>query len=220
MIEEKTLAITLKSIPFKDRSKIISLLTLDLGIISVIANVSSKKNSLIAFTTPFTISEVVIRRKRSELYTLKDVKVTNSNLHLRKSLLYLKVASKMIDAIFKSQFPKKNSKNIFLLLGKYLENVSINPDAIYLSFLLKILLNDSMISPKEKCNNCKNIASTIDKGESLCIKCASHSSYIFDSDEYKTYLVLSQIRSFKYLKDLEITDKFRERIFLLFKELV
>jgi DNA repair protein RecO len=220
MIEEKTKAITLKSTPFKDSSKIVKLLTLDLGIISCIVNISNKKSSSISFSTPFTISEVVIRKKNSDLYNVKDLKIINSNLHLRENLTFLKTASKMINAILKSQFPIQNSKNIFNLLLKYLENIKINPEAIYLSFLLKILLNESIIKPSEKCNICSLDALAIDSGESICLKCVSKSSYILSENDYKTYLVLSKVRSFKYLKDLEINLNFSEKINSLFSELI
>jgi DNA repair protein RecO len=219
MIEEKTLAITLKSTPFKDRSKIVKLLTLDLGIITTIVNISNKKSSTISFSTPFTVSDIVIRKKNSDIYNIKDLKIINSNLHLRENLTYLKIASKMILSILKSQFPIKNSKNIFSLLLKYLENIKINPEAIYLSFLLKILLNESIIKPSDKCNICSSDALAIDGGESICLKCSNKSSYILSENDYKTYLVLSKVRSFKYLKDLEINLNFSEKICSLFNEL-
>jgi DNA repair protein RecO len=220
MIEEKTKAITLRSTPFKDSSKIVKLLTLDLGIISCIVNISNKKSSSISFSTPFTISEIVIRKKNSDIYNVKDLKVINSNLHLRENLTFLKTASKMINAILKSQFPIKNSINVFTLLIMYLENIKINPEAIYLSFLLKILLNESIIKPSEKCNICSFEAQAIDRGESVCLKCVNKSSYILNENDYKTYLVLSKVRSFKYLKDLEITLNFSEKINSLFNELI
>ena len=218
---EKTTTITLKVIPYRDNSKILRVLTEDDGIISVmVSGISKKKMYLNQVCSLFTISEMVLKKRKTDLYFLKDASVLDNNLHLREKLSYLKEAGSMIVAIMNSHFFQKKSKNIFILLKTYLKKISINPEAVSLSFLLKILLNEGLINPKESCNRCPSPALFFDRGEPLCEAHATSFSHKFTIDEYKTLLVLSLSRSFSIFKDLEITSALKEKTKIFFLDLV
>src|SRR3990167_10642545 len=100
MTLEKTTAITLKTIPYKENSKILKLFSKDHGIISVIINnLSSKKNNFFKLASVFTISEIDLKKSSSEIFNVKDCDILDENLFLRSNLQYIKTASYMINAI-------------------------------------------------------------------------------------------------------------------------
>ena len=142
MTLEKTTAITLKTIPYKENSKILKLFSKDHGIISVIINnLSSKKNNFFKLASVFTISEIDLKKSSSEIFNVKDCDILDENLFLRSNLQYIKTASYMINAILSSYYYKTNSLKIFFLIQNYIKNIPLNQNALYLSFLLKILLS-------------------------------------------------------------------------------
>jgi len=196
-------------------------LTEDLGIISIIVKSLSKKNlNTICFCSSFTISELVLKKNRSDIYSLRDLNIIDSNLHLRKNLKYLNIASFMTKAILDSHIFQKKDFNIFLLLKSYLKNISLNPDAIYVSFLLKLLSNEGFLHLKTKCSNCEKDSKALLNGESLCLDHSNNFAIKFEVDEFKKIFVLCFSKSFSFLKNIEITHGLKNKINILFKELV
>lgn len=216
----KTKAITLKSTPFKDRSKILQVLTDDLGIVSIIVKSLSKKNlTLISFCSPFTISEIILKKNRSDIYSLRDLSLVDANMHLRKNLKYLNAASFIVKSILDSHIYQKKDFNLFLLLKSYLKKISINPDAMHLSFLLKLLSNEGFLHLKTKCSNCEKDAISLLNGESLCLEHSNNFSIKFELEDFKKIFVLCFSKSFALLKDIEISKNLKEKVTILFQEL-
>ncbi|NGX50034.1 MAG: DNA repair protein RecO [Candidatus Anoxychlamydiales bacterium] len=217
----KTKAITLKSTPFKDRSKILQVLTDDLGIVSIIVKSLSKKNlNMLSFCSPFTISEIILKKNRSDIYSLRDLSLVDANMHLRKNLKDLTAASFMIKAILDSHIYQKKDFNLFLLLKSYLKKISINPDAIHLSFLLKLLSNEGFLHLKTKCSNCEKDAISLLNGESLCFEHSNSYAIKFELEDFKKIFVLCFSKSFALLKDIEISKNLKEKVNALFQELI
>ncbi len=220
-MNEKTKAITLFSTPYKDRSKIIKVLTKDYGIISLIIHgLSAKKSYLLSIATPFSISEIVFKKNNSDIHTYKDGSIIDENIYLRKNLKYIKIASLITKAVLEFHFPQKNTENIFLLLQKYLKNISTNPNGIYISFLLKILINEGFLNLKNICNKCSQKARYIESGESLCQKHTSNFAFRFSEEEYNKLLVFAYAKSFSLLKDIDVSKEFVEKAHNLFKDLI
>ncbi|NGX35582.1 MAG: DNA repair protein RecO [Candidatus Anoxychlamydiales bacterium] len=216
----KTTGITLKSTPFRDRTNIIQLLSKDLGIISVIVRGISKKNlNLMAICSPFAISEIVLKKTNSDIYKLKEGSLIDVNLHIRKSLKYLKTASYMIKAITSAHF-LANSKDMYLLLKIYLKKIDLNPDAIYVSFLLKLLQKSASLHLNTKCNVCEKEAQLIEGGESLCIDHGSNMAFKFSKEDFKKLFILCFSKSFSLIENLEISNILKEKTNFLFKELM
>jgi len=216
----KTKGITLKSTPFKDSSKIVHVLSDDLGIISVIVKSLTKKNlTKISFCSSFTISELILKKNNSDIFAIKDLNLLDSNIHLRENLKYLNTASLMTKAILDSHIYQKKDFNIFLLLKSYLKKISINPDSLYLSFLLKLLSNEGFLQLKTKCSYCEKDASSLLQGESLCLDHSNSFAMKFEKDDFKKIFVLCFSKSFSLLENIEISKSLKEKVTLLFKEL-
>ena len=218
---KKSQSITLKVFPYKDSSKIVNLFTKDFGLISVIIyGIGKKMNNLQAICNLFTQSEIIIQESHSDLFILKDTSIIDQNLHLRNNFTDLKIAGKISKAVLDSNLPFNKSKPLFLLLEKFLKNISINPLAIYSSFLLKLLLIEGLINPKINCHICQNKAQNISFAESVCEKHSDQHSFRFTKDEFDILHLLTFIKSFSLFKAIEITSTFEDKINLLFKSLI
>jgi DNA repair protein RecO len=220
MQEEKTKAITLQSIPYNDKSKIINVLTKDYGVISLFVNdINSKKNSFMSISSLFCSSEILYQKKSSEIFTLKDATVIDDHFFLRKELSFIASAMQMAKAVLTSQFPQKKALGIYLLLEKYLKNIPINPVAISSSFILKLLSYEDFLALKENCNVCSNKSLFLNNGESLCSSHAPDYSFNFTEEEYTILLILTYARNFSLLKDLEISSDLSKKIKNVFQDL-
>lgn len=217
----KTEIITLKSTPFKEKSKILQVLTKDLGVISLIVNNLSQNNlNSISLCSPFTVSEVVLKKRNSDIYSLKDFNIQEANLILRKDFTTLNVASLMTKAILDSHFPQKKSFNLFILIKTYLKKIPINPDGIYLSFLLKLLNTEGLLNLKTNCHICKKEAEAITNGESHCIEHSCDYSFKFTQEDFKKLFVLCYAKEFSMLKDIEVSNELKQKVNYLFNDLI
>jgi len=217
----KTKIITLKSTPFKENSKILQVLTKDLGIVSVIVNGLSKKNlNLMTLSSVFTVSEIILKKKNSNIYSYDDFTIIDGNLHLRENFKCLEASSYMVKAIIDSHFPQKTTYGIYLLLKTYLKKIFINPDALYLSFLLKLLNKEGFINLKTICNVCFNEAEYLQNGESFCKNHKNDFAFKFSKEEFQKLFILCYAKTFSLLKDINISKPFKEKIKLLFYDLI
>lgn len=217
----KTEIITLKSTPFKDRSKILQALTKDIGIISIIVNNLSHKNlNSISLCSQFTNAEVILKKRNSEIYSIEDASILEENLHLRKDFTSLNLASFMAKAILDSHFPQKNSYNIFVLIKTYLKKISMNPNAMYLSFLLKFLYTEGLLNLKTNCSICNEPAVSLLNGETLCIKHSNEYSLRFSEDDFKKIFILCYAKSFSMIKEIEVSKELKEKVVLVFNDLI
>ncbi|NGX62821.1 MAG: DNA repair protein RecO [Candidatus Anoxychlamydiales bacterium] len=216
----KTQGITLKATPFQDRSKILQILTKDFGLISVIIKNLSKKNlNLLSISSLFTVSELVLKKAKSDIFTFRDGSLIEANMHLRKDLKFINGASFMTKAILSTNVHHKKESHYFLLKS-YLKNISINPDAIFLSFLLKILSSEDFLHLKTQCNICENLAESIQQGESLCLKHSNDFAIKFSLEDFKKMFVLCFSKSFSLLEKIDISQNLKEKINSLFQELI
>jgi DNA repair protein RecO (recombination protein O) len=219
----KTQGITLRSIPYKERQRIVNIFTRENGVISLIVKGLSQKNtSLLAFSSSFCLSEIIYIKKRSDLYILKDFSIIDDNLSLREDFSFINSAYLIVKAILDSQLHHKKAVSLYELLKSYLKKIPIfkSHDSLITSFLLKILIYEGLINIKSTCNLCYEEAVVIQKGESLCSSHANSFSHKFSKNEFINMQNLSTIRSFSDLEIIDTTLELKEKIILLFKDLV
>ncbi len=223
MIFEKTQGITLQAIPFQERQRIITVFTEDKGLISlIIKGLSQKKTSLLSLSTPFCLADFIYLKGRSDIYFLKDAAVLNEHLFLRKNLEFITSAYSMAKAILSSQLPHKPAPELFALFLKYLEKVATFPSGEILtcSFLLKVLLHEGLIHLKKTCNMCPKQSTLIYKGESLCSSHQIEHGHYFSESEFDTMLELAFSKNFSELEQIKPILGLKEKILLVFSELV
>lgn len=223
MLIEKTQGITLQSIAYKERQRIISVFTKEQGIISlIIKGISEKKTSFISLTTPFCLADIIYRKGRSDIYLLQDATIIDENLLLRKDLSYINSAYILAKAILDSQMPHKKACSLYALLETYLKKIPFtnSQDGLITSFLLKLLKHEGLIKLSRRCNHCENMATIIFKGECLCPSHASMHAHDFTRDEFISLEELSNVKSFSEIDNIACNASLKEKTLNLFKDLI
>jgi DNA repair protein RecO len=185
-----------------------------------VTNLSQKNLNAVSLCSSFTVSEVILKKRSSEIYSIQDAFILDENLHLRKDFNFLNLASQMAKSILNFHFPQKKTNNIYLLLKSYLKKLIINPDALYLSFLLKLLHSEGLLNLKTQCSICKDFAVSINNGESLCSNHKNEYSFEFSKDDFKKLFILCYSKSFTMLKDIDVSKDLKQKVDLVFNDLI
>ena len=220
---EKTEGITLQSIPYKERQRIVTIFTKKNGIISIIIkNLSSKKPKFFSLNSPFCLAEFIYKTGRSNIHFLKDATILNEHLFLRKDLEFINSAYLMTKAILDSQLQGKNAPHLYTLLKRYLQKIPKikSQKSLLISFLLKVLLHEGILNIKEKCNLCENKASSIHHGECICPHHSSAYTHNFSVEEFQSLKNLAYIKSFLKIDEIKVEETLKEKTLLLFKDLI
>ena len=206
MSEGRIEAITLKTFPYRDRTRIVKFFSKEEGLLSMIVKgISPKKPNLLVLSSPLILVRLVYRKKKGDLHLLTDVKIENSFLDIRKSLTTLNAACEMGRAIRTSQLPRKSSPQLYALFKIYLEKIPFfeNPWILTSSFLLKLLLHDGHLHLQAKCQRCEKKAFFLEKGESLCHQHKSPFSLSFTEREWEDLFVLIYSKKFSDLQRID-----------------
>jgi len=219
---DKTEGITLQSIPYKERQKIITVFTKEKGIITLIAKGISKKNtSLISISDPFCLCNFIYKKGKSDIFFLKDLEILDNFLFLRNDLEDINIACKMAKSILKSQMPHKTTPFLYILFKKYLKKITFTnkKNALFSSFLLKVLIHDGLFHLKKRCNICNKKSTNIQRGESLCENHSTTNSFFFSEEELQKIEILTYKKTFKEI-EIEINNKLKDKIYHLFYDLI
>lgn len=147
--KRQTEAITLRSLDYKDRQRIVTLFTKESGRVSlIIKGISPKKPLLLTLSTPFCIAEVHYLKGRSDLHHYQDGTLLNPLSTLRTSYSHLTAATHMATTLLTTQLPEKKSPDLYHLLKAYLLHLHTftDPTPLTLSFQLKFLLHEGLLS--------------------------------------------------------------------------
>ena len=147
--KKQTEGITLRSIEYKERQRILTLFTKECGLVSlIIKGLSPKKPLLLTLSTPFCIADFHYLKGRSDLHHFQDATLTDPLTSLRTSFSHLTAAGEMASAILSSQLPEKKSPSLYLLLKAYFLHLHAFPEPplLSVSFQLKLLLHEGLLS--------------------------------------------------------------------------
>lgn len=147
MNQEKTKGIVLRSIPFKDRQKILTIFTEEIGLMTLIIKGLSKSSYLLPFTETFCEAEWIYARKSSDLCVFHDGSIFNLHLPLRQKYTFLQTALEMAHAILSTQMAGKHSPDLYVLFSAYLKQIpqSLFPNTLLASFYLKMLKHEGVL---------------------------------------------------------------------------
>jgi hypothetical protein len=146
-MEYKTEGVILQTIPYQEHHRIAYVFTQDMGMISLLIPGVSKPK-LLALITPLTQLELVCRKKKSELFFLKEGYLVENYYFLRASWNLLQSAGKLGTVILKSQMPEKKAPKLYQLLTSCLKQLPRfqEPSTLLLLFYLKFLMHEGMIA--------------------------------------------------------------------------
>ncbi|MGY3775685.1 DNA repair protein RecO [Helcococcus sueciensis] len=218
-------AIVFRSTDYGETSKILTLFSLEEGIITLMAkgvkNPKSKKQNLVS---PFTIANFEINKSHN-FYYLKDGEIISNNYELRKDIGKIYITQLFFDIIENTSIKNEKNEIVYLLLKKtlqYLEN-SKNQILILNIFLIKYI---SMIGYKPRLFNCvkcgknkfKEVYFSCDKGGILCENDMEFNSIRLNQEEYE-YLCRILLEVYENI-DIIHTGEFEKKILKLLMDFI
>jgi DNA repair protein RecO (recombination protein O) len=206
MKEEKSEGIVLRSLDFKERQKIITVFTLESGVISLIFK--SAAGSFVPLTTPFCHAEFIYTKGRGDLFRFQDGSLIDPHLKLRQGLRHLNAAGELTNLIYTSQLPGAPSPVLYSLFLSFFKQIPSfeDPTALILSFRLKMLKVEGRLALTSHCSHCSKAALILQKGESLCPAHAPSHLHRFSPDHWEILHKLAHARNFDELRFC-LTDK-------------
>lgn len=217
--------IVLKAVPFKEYDKIITLFTLQEGLLSLFVR-GSKRTSLqvAALTTPLTAAEYLYSPGKSSLGRFQEGSLLNQHFQLRESLSFLEAADQLSKAICASQWPGKPAPHLYFLFRTFLEKLpsTSSPSSLVASFFLKILKHDGVLQDHSFCSLCQSPLHDGFRigGERFCRTDAPSEALFFSSAEEKSLSFLTHSRSLATLASFGVDNDFFKKLSLLFYQAI
>jgi DNA repair protein RecO len=218
VVEEKTEAIVLSSLPYLRGSRILKVFTRENGLVGLIGQ--AKHTSLLS--SSLVTAEFVYRKKKTDLYSITDLSVLSYHFELRKSYEHINAASEMAKALIQSQMPGRGAPLLYELFQSYLRKLPSfsKPSLLSLSFAMKILSFEGLIHLSETCTKCPSLPSFLTNGEPLCLEHSPHGGFFFSREEWSQLLCLTLSKSFAELETLTIPAPLVKRLYDLFESFV
>jgi len=217
---EEVEGIVLKTLPYQENKRIISVFT-ENGILQFIVTLSSSNTHLLSLTTPLSHALFIYQPRSSQLHLFKEGSLLSSHLDYSRSYQHLETAMVLIQTILSSQLPGKSAPLLYKLLHVYLKNLTSCPEPKVLasSFILKTLLHEGLIGIDLLCTLCQKAPSqSLKEGSCYCTQCMPAQSLFFEKEEWDQLLILLTSKKIQPLKELSYEITLHKKIQELFKE--
>lgn len=221
MQREESRGLVLKSLDYKQRQRIITVLTEDRGLITLIVKgLNRTQGSLLLLTNPLSHGEFHYSVHRSDLYTLRDATLIHPHLELRSQVAFLQTAGEICQGLLSSQLPGKPAPKLYQLTLSYLKQIPHheNLPSLSASFLLKILKHEGFVSQQRSCTECGGFASHLAFGEAFCTLHAPRNSIFLNDDEWQLLFTWMEARDFTTLKEARSSDLLYQKVKRAFTE--
>lgn len=160
---------------YKESSKILDVLTLEYGVISVLAKGAKKlKSPLRIITTKLTYADFQIKYKEGKISTLICADIINPFNNIKKDLIKISYATFILELAGQVR-KQSNNDEIFNLLISALQKIDEDYDPTVISNILELkYLSYLGIKPNlDTCSVCKNtkiLTVSVNKGGFICAK--------------------------------------------------
>lgn len=175
----KTRGIVLREIRYKDTSKIINVLTEDMGKISIMARGAYKaKSTLVSSSQQFSYNEYNLRKSRG-IYYLNQGDTIDSFYNIRKSLEKYVYGSYLLELADKSLVQDQVNNQVFELLKAglyYLSSLDKDVLKFVIAYEIKFISILGYRPCIDTCVNCRNMAGveyrfSLNLGGLICNNC-------------------------------------------------
>jgi len=216
MTKEKSEGLLLQSIPYLGKSYILKVFTQQMGLISLF----TKRKIPGSLTTTFCIGEWVYQKKLGDMYTLYDASLIDPLLDLRQSFACLSSAGRIAQDVLQSQLPHQGIHPLYELLCSYFKKIPqfSHPEILSVSFRLKLLIYEGLLSLKKQCSHCTNEACYLSGGESFCLSHAPLAGIAFTAEEWNQLHLLAFTLRFSILQELEMKASLLEKSSLILRD--
>lgn len=217
MKEERLQAIILKAIPFRDKQSIITLLSKERGVVSMIVKGLNKtRPHLTACITPLAESEFIYREGRSDLLSCLDASLIDPHLALREKYSFLQTAMQLAKALLDTQYPAKPSTTLYILLSRFLKQIPLfgeNISTLKCCFILKLLKHEGLLPQNHLCVVCQEEKSIFYHEEGMfCHKHRPMDALLFQKQEWSILENLANASCFSSLKEILLAPLLEEKI--------
>ncbi|MDO4963464.1 MAG: DNA repair protein RecO [bacterium] len=177
--------IVLNTKPYSDTSKILDILTLEYGIIGVLAKgCKSLKSNLRSVTDKLTYATFTIYYKKDKLSILSEASVINNFSNIKKDIEKISYASYILD-LTNQVYKQCEEVNIYNLLISSLKKINDNFNPLIITNILelKYLPYLGVMLSLDGCSicGCKEVITlSSDKGGYLCKKCVTNEPIVSD----------------------------------------
>lgn len=212
---KKVVGIVVSENPYKESSKLLNIVTEDLGLISVIAKgAKGLKSKLRSVTTKLTYAEFQIYYKEGKLSTLVCADVINPLINIKSDLLKISYTS-FITELSMQVMKQTTDKNIFNLLVESLLKIEDGYDPIIITNILELkYLSYLGIMPNlNSCSVCgkdKILTVSTEKGGFVCNNCHTNEK-IVNPKTLKILRMLYYVDISKISK-IEVKDEIKNEI--------
>ncbi len=143
-----TEGIILRTTRFRDHDQILTLFTLDQGILKLFYKGVKKKRQARGLYMPLTHVEIIYKEKTSEIFACENILLLQSYLSLREQLCRLEASCDFLQALQLSQCIGKAAPQLYHLLIYYLGKLPsvLDPWVLATSFRLKILKHEGLLA--------------------------------------------------------------------------
>lgn len=207
--------IVLTELKYGETSKIINILTPDLGIIGIYAKgACTLKSKTRPSTNKLVHSKFKINYKKDKLSNLLEAEVINEFTTLRNDILKISYGNILLDLT--NQTAKENTNGMFenLLNALLCIDKGLNPEAITQIVMLKYLDNLGIAPYLDGCVECGSkediITISSDKGGYVCKNCID--KYNFVSNKALKLIKMYYLLDLKKLDKLEIKNDLSKEI--------
>jgi DNA repair protein RecO (recombination protein O) len=215
--------IILKVIPFRDYDQILVIFTQEAGLIKVLTKKNRSKKGAKDRYMPLTKVEVIYQEKQGEIFNCQEVAILDIYRNLRTELSHLQVACDLLQILYQTQLLGKPAPQLFALVEFFLKKIPQTkfPDILTLSFRLKLLKHEGILTSPLVCSVCVDALNTLAffyKGEWFCPKHYPFNSSALDEKELKIFYHLLDSKHYQDLAEMSIFPQTKIKIEKYFKE--
>lgn len=214
--------IILKTIPFRDYDEILVVFTQEEGVVkALLKGARSRKRGLQGLCSPLNHIEMIYCPGKGEIGSCREISCLNPYSTLRQRLEDLLAGCDCLKALLQSQWTHKPAPKLYELLLKYLAFIPhvSNPQVLALSFRLKLLKYEGLLSFPLICSTCQQPLESHAFEWFNEMYCASHQpmgSKPFREEELLLMRDLTEAQRLSSLSLLHLPHVFNEKVEHLF----
>jgi len=199
---EHCVGVVLSVLAFRESDQIVTIFSPE-GLIKLFV-----KRKRLPLMVPLTEGEFLFVAGRGDLYRFRDGTILNQNLKLRERLENLEAASRLVQAILKSQWPGKGAPRLYHLFCYFLRLIPEveQPEELASVFLVKTLKHEGLLQQTDRCCVCEKEPNSRFGGERFCEEHAPKAALQFTAQEEKRLVEIAEGRSLKEL----LTEPFEQ----------
>lgn len=182
MLFRRTVGIVLKSTPYSETSKIVTIYTRDNGKVRALAKgAKRKKSEFLGILEPFSFLEIVYIESRKGLHILKEACLIDPNFGLRQQLSRIARGLFFLALVDRTQADEDPDPHVFDLLLSSLSALQRvpSPENVSIVFQLQLLRHFGRLPSLTTCGRC---GSALDRtasfsprsGDFLCRACGNN----------------------------------------------